>query len=248
MRPTNIPAIGPRYWAALSAASVFGANSGDFASHVLHLGHVRGLPLLALAFAGLLRAERRSGVRTEAWYWAAIVVLRTAATNLADLATHDLALPYAGTAGVLGTLLVLLLLQPASGRGRGGPVSADGWYWAAMLAAGTLGTVIGDGVADGLGMGPGPASILLAAVLAAVLAVAGRSGWAAAAGYWGSVVAVRSAGTAAGDALAGAGGIGLGLPLSTACTGAGLAAILLLWRARTGGSAGAHAAGSRYSG
>jgi uncharacterized membrane-anchored protein len=34
------------------------------------------------------RAARK--IPTEAYYWLAIIVLRTAATNLADLCTHDL--------------------------------------------------------------------------------------------------------------------------------------------------------------
>jgi len=32
MQTANVPAVGARYWAALSVASVFGANMGDFVS------------------------------------------------------------------------------------------------------------------------------------------------------------------------------------------------------------------------
>jgi uncharacterized membrane-anchored protein len=48
--------------------------------------------------------------------------------------------------------------------------------------------------------------------------------------YWLSIVAARTAGTTMGDFLASRKGLGLGLPLSLACTSLLLAAILILWR------------------
>ncbi len=225
MRPSSLPTIDTRYWVAISLASVFGANLGDFVSHVLHLGHVRGLPVLALGFAAVLLAERRSAAGREGFYWTAIVILRTAATNLADLATHDLRLGYGGVVGVLAFVLAgLCLIQPRRDRIGAGPClpRADVWYWAAMLTAGTLGTAIGDAVAGPLGLGTGGGSLLLGAVLLGTLCVAGRRAATTRRGYWSCVVAVRSAGTTAGDFLVGAGGLGLGLPLGTAVSGLAL--------------------------
>ena len=94
MSPKNLPTIDARYWTAILAASMCGANTGDFASRILGLGHTRGLLPLALIFLAIVWAERRSKVATEAYYWLAIIVLRTGATNLADLGTHDLKLGY----------------------------------------------------------------------------------------------------------------------------------------------------------
>jgi len=51
MQPNHVPSIGKKYWAALILASVFGANTGDFLSDVLGLGHIAGLPYLAALFA-----------------------------------------------------------------------------------------------------------------------------------------------------------------------------------------------------
>jgi uncharacterized membrane-anchored protein len=51
-------------------------------------------------FLLVLWAERRTRIPTEAYYWLAIIVLRTAATNLADLSTHDLKLGYGATGSV----------------------------------------------------------------------------------------------------------------------------------------------------
>jgi len=58
MQIKNVP-VTPRYWIAILVASMCGANTGDFLSHNLHLGHWRGLPPLAALFLIILWAERR---------------------------------------------------------------------------------------------------------------------------------------------------------------------------------------------
>ena len=100
-----------RYWTAILAASMCGANTGDFVSRILGLGHTRGLLPLGLIFLAILWVERRSRVTTEAYYWLAIIVLRTAATNLADLGTHDLKLGYFLCMGLLVALMVAMMLM-----------------------------------------------------------------------------------------------------------------------------------------
>src|ERR1700681_261201 len=146
MAPKNLPAINARYWTAILAASMCGANTGDFASRILGLGHTRGLLPLALIFLAIVWAEKRSNIATEAYYWLAIIVLRTGATNLADLGTHDLKLGYFVCMRLLVALMVTMLLMDwARGAGPVGVVGPDGgWrslpatdasYWVTMLAA-----------------------------------------------------------------------------------------------------------------
>ncbi len=224
----TVPPVSPRYWVAISAASIFGANMGDFFAHNLHLGHVRGIPVLVLLFAGLIIAERRSARASEAYYWAVIVVLRTAATNLADFATHDLRVPYPLV--IAGLAALLLGLAARTTRQAAGLPAADGWFWATMLTAGTLGTGIGDYSADDLGLGIGIGTLVLGAILLVILALGRRVDWRTRLAYWSGIVAVRSAGTTAGDFLASRHGAGLGLPLSTALSGLAFVAILLVWR------------------
>ena len=238
MRATSLPAAGPRYWGVLCVASVFGANLGDFVSHVLRLGHLRGLPLLAMLFAALLLGERRGMLRGEAAYWAVIVVLRTAATNLADLATHDLRLDYGWVVAALEAVLVLACLPRAAAGGMSGQQDGSmprvgGWYWAAMLTAGTMGTALGDFTADGLGLGTGSATVVLGMVLAVLLAARRSPHLARLGTYWMAVVGVRAAGTTLADFVDGRGGLSLGLPLSTLCTGLALLGIIVLWRPGT---------------
>ncbi len=236
MRPASLPVIDARYWVAISIASVFGANMGDLVSHDFHLGHWRGLPVLAGLFAVVLVAERRRGPGGEAWYWLAIVLLRTAATNLGDLATHDF---HADPVLAMVCLVAVLVACVAAGRraldgAEDGAVrpAGDGWYWAAMLTAGTLGTVAGDYVAGDLGMGSGWGTVALGAVQLTVLSAGARSWWRGKLAYWSAIVAVRSMGTTLGDWLAFRHGVGLGLPVSAAGSGVLLVGVLLGWRRR----------------
>ena len=231
MQFRNVPTIGPRYWAALCLASVFGANMGDFVSHNLHLGHANGLFPLLLAFLGVVAAERLTGFTTEAWYWVAIVILRTAATNLGDLLTHDFRIPYPfAVAGLAVLLLSILLAEPRSASTSSGLPATSVFYWLAMLTAGTLGTAGGDYVAGDLGLGVGLGTIVLSAVLAASLITRAMTGLIARWSYWLTVVAVRSAGTTAGDYCAGRHGLALGLPLSTSLFGMAFLVLLVAWR------------------
>src|SRR3954470_17084224 len=114
MQTRNLPVISGRYWIAILVASMCGANTGDFLSHNLNLGHYRGLLPLAVIFAVIIWAEKRARIATEAYYWLAIIVLRTAATNLADLCTHDLKLGYGATEIGLTLLLIAFLVADRS--------------------------------------------------------------------------------------------------------------------------------------
>jgi len=250
MRYANVPTVDARYWTAISLASIFGCNLGDFVSLYLHWGHWLGLFPLAVMFAALVVGEHYSAHFTEAWYWAVVIVLRTAATNIADLATHTFEWPYPRV--ILGlTVIQALVILPVlprlvqSGSDRAGRPATDGWYWISLLTAGTLGTAIGDWVAEDLHLGTGGGTLMLSAVFAVILALGSSSRWTTKASYWLAIIAVRSAGTTAGDWLAFrqepglSNGLHLGLPLSTAFTCALFVGTLFLWSARRPHSSGA---------
>jgi uncharacterized membrane-anchored protein len=241
MQVRNLPVISARYWTAILVASMCGANTGDFLSHNLNLGHYRGLLPLAAIFTAILWAETRARAATEAYYWLAIIVLRTAATNLADLGTHDFRLSYGIIEPGLTLLLVLaVVLYPARWKNRQPANSVrvlklpatDPPYWIAMLIAGTLGTATGDFVAGPLGLGLFFGSAVLIILFAAILFVSWRFGEMTVGWYWASIVAARTAGTTLGDMLASRHGLQLGLSLSTVITGSLLAGVVLLWPQR----------------
>ena len=249
MRYSNVPTVGARYWTAISLASVFGCNLGDFVSLYLHWGHWLGLFPLAVIFAALVAGERHSVRTTEAWYWTVVIVLRTAATNIADLATHTFEWPYLRVIVGLAVIQVLVILPVLprlvqSGSDRTGRPATDGWYWISLLTAGALGTAIGDWVAEDLHFGTGGGTLILGIVFAVILAMGSRSRWTTKASYWLAIIAVRSAGTTAGDWLAFreepglSNGLHLGLPLSTAFTCALFVGTLVLWRVRSSFTAG----------
>src|SRR6266481_9443847 len=76
MRDQHLPALGPRFWAALCLASIFGANMGDFFAHNIGLGHVAGLPFLAVGFALVMTIERFDRMAHETYYWLGIILVR----------------------------------------------------------------------------------------------------------------------------------------------------------------------------
>ena len=242
MQPYHVPFLGLRYWIALCLASIFGANMGDFFAHNLGLGHVAGLPFLAIAFALVFVLERFDRTAHEAFYWLAIVVVRTAATNLADFFAGDLRLPrpwvMAGLAAVLALSVAAawqLSWRKLSWRNaadkpdaQGNLLRADYGYWLAMLIAGTLGTVMGDFFSHDLHLGNAVASIVLSALLAPFLVLGARQLLWSLPLYWTTIVMVRAAGTTVGDLLAARNA--LGLALSTAATGLLFIGFLIVWR------------------
>ncbi len=207
MCQSSAPPTGP----SSRSPAIFGANLGDFVSHDLHGGHWRGLAPLALVLGATLLLERRKpGGPPTCSTGSPSSPSRTAATNLADLVTHDARLPYAWAVAGLALLLIALLSVTGSQsnvlRGGGSQVPATGGaYWLGMLLAGTLGTAIGDGVADEIGLGVLTASVVLALVTAALLGL--RVRLATAATYWAVIVGVRAGGTTLGDLCAGTVGL-----------------------------------------
>jgi uncharacterized membrane-anchored protein len=235
MQQIHLPTLSTRYWVALCLASIFGANMGDFFARNLGLGHVAGLPFLALALAIVIVGERFDRTVHQVYYWTAIIIVRTAATNFADFACGDMKLPrlwvIIGLAAALAAAVIAswqLVWRRLSDKGDSTVLRADSGYWVSMFIAGTLGTVIGDYCSHDLHLGDAGASVLLSPILG-LLFVTARNGllrslWF----YWLTVAMVRAAGTAVGDLVSGRNM--LGLPLSTLVTGALFVALLVLWK------------------
>jgi uncharacterized membrane-anchored protein len=233
----HVPSFGTKYWTALVLASIFGANTGDFLSDSLGLGHIAGLPILAALFALVLIAERFDSFKHTAYFWSAIIIIRTSATNIGDIG-HDLRLkaPLVIAAFALALLTTILLWQAhvASKKGNSpqgsNTLSTTQVYWFGMLLAGALGTVVGDYFSFGLKLGTLNAALALGAPLALIFFL-GRNGLLTNAFYYFlTVVFIRAAGTAAGDFVAHR---FFGLPLSTLISGIVFVAFLVLWREKT---------------
>ncbi len=238
MKLDHLPSQSGKYWAALILASVFGANTGDFLSDALGLGHFQGLPVLAVVFAAILLAERFDRSRHPGYFWSAIIIVRSAATNIGDIGRDlhaeplkVLALLAAVLLATLGAWRALGRTRPAAGEGSNF-LAASPWYWWTMLVAGSLGTVIGDYFSWGLKLGNLTAALVLFAGVAGLFLAGGKARLAQFGFYWLTVVCIRSAGTALGDFLAHGTG---SLPLSTLLSGLAFVALLVLWRTPAGG-------------
>jgi uncharacterized membrane-anchored protein len=198
------------------------------------LGHVGGLPFLAVALAIVIVAERFDWIQHEIYYWVAIIIVRTAATNFADFAAGDLKLPRVWVMAGLTALLVAglwLTWQFAWRRladKTDNVLRADLGYWICMFLAGTLGTVIGDFCSHNLRLDDAGAAIALSPIVAVLLLVGWRGPLRLLPFYWLTVVAIRAAGTAVGDLISGRNM--LGLPMSTAVAGILFVLLLLLWK------------------
>jgi uncharacterized membrane-anchored protein len=234
MQSIHLPMLNARYWSALCLASIFGANMGDLCARNLGLGHVAGLPFLAIALALVMIVERFDRMQHQSYYWVAIIIVRTAATNFADFAAGDMKLP---RLWVMAALLILLvgavwLSCKFFWRHRSAMsdsvLGADLGYWISMFIAGTLGTVMGDFCSHNMHLGDAGAAILLSPVVAVLLWGGWRGPLRWLPFYWTTVVAIRAAGTAVGDTLAGRNV--LGLPLSTAVTGIVFIILLVVWK------------------
>jgi uncharacterized membrane-anchored protein len=244
MQATNTPAVDARYWAGMLSASLLGTTLGDFLSISLGLGYVRGLPLMMGLLGAVLLAERRFKLVSQSYYWAAVVITRTAATNLADLGTHELKLGYVWVAGCLVGLLVATVVirmrrrpqtQPhAQVPGvRLGDLPATGLtYWLGMLIASVLGTTLGDFTSDGLHWKLGNTSLVLAVVLVFALYARRRAGITHEAYYWAAIVLVRTTGTTAGDFLSEDDGLNLGFGVAAGCAALLMVAVLVGLRRR----------------
>src|ERR1700736_4962024 len=172
MQHIHLPTLGQRYWVALCLASIFGANMGDFVARNMGLGHVTGLPFLAAALAVVMIAERFDRTVHQAYYWTAIIIVRTAATNFADFACGDMKQPRIWVIAAVSMSWQLLWRRLAEKTGDGASVlRADLGYWTSMFIAGALGTVIGDYCSHDLRLGDGGASILLSPLLGVLFLV-----------------------------------------------------------------------------
>ena len=203
------PPIDARYWVALIMSSVLGTNTGDFVAEILKLGHVKGLVWLAVLLALIFVVDRATRSASPFYFWAAIIIVRTAATNVGDI-FGDYGLSFAWSVPltiVVYAALIGLYARTTTHR----TIVVNALYWVTMMVAAILGTVGGDASSFGIGLWPLGTFIVFGALASgAILASAQRGLWTVPVVYWIIVGLVRTAGTGGGDALSQIGGIWMG--------------------------------------
>lgn len=197
------------------------------------------MTLLSLCgvFAGLYILQLMVGSRAEVLFWGAILMVRAAATVLADYSIAGAHLGYALATAALALLLVIFLaatggLAGSFGAGQKATPQIGLPFWICMLVAGTLGTVIADGIGHQFGnvrIGVPAAAAIETLLLILALWSRQRLGWPLWS-YWIGLVVVRAWGTSVGDITKAL----FSLPVSLSVSGVTLLLIVLLWRpART---------------
>jgi uncharacterized membrane-anchored protein len=239
MKAIHVPRIDARYWAGITMASVFGTNTGDWFAFRSGLGVLGGLPILAAIIGVACVLERRDNTKHEVWYWLAIILIRTGATNIADYVCgrRFLGVNRVAFSLALAVFIAAMAVLQRKPNAKPGLPQTDANYWTTMLAAGVFGTAAGDAVLGSLGgpeaMGGVYASAILTTILA-VLLLFGRGGRVQLLYYyWLTICVARTAGTAIADMLAENESLNIGLVNSTIISGIVFVAVLVLWRSRS---------------
>ena len=240
MQDVHVPSVSARSWGVLMAASVFGANLGDYVAGHLALGFIGRMLVLAAVLVSVFLGERRDRSKSHAWYWMAVVVIQAVSTKLADFSTVDLGFSRATVIAGLALLLVVTFVAARSSPsliisthmisrpGTAAKPMADAAHWMAMLVASTLGSVAADFFSIGLGFGALGAAIVLSVMTAGVFCLPRLSNANRLLIYWMTIALILAAGSALADVVAR--DLAVGLTLSTALTGALMVGLLLLWR------------------
>lgn len=168
------------YWSVILTTSTAGTTLSDFMDRTLQLGYARGATLLAAALVAVLVIWRActgslsvDGIRsrrTEAFYWAAILVSNTLGTALGDFLADDSGLGFLGGALVIGGGIALTALAWRVTR-----LNRVALFWCAFVLTRPFGATFGDLLtkpvaAGGLDLGTAAASLVLAVPLVALVA------------------------------------------------------------------------------
>lgn len=243
MKDIHTPNVGRHYWVTITLASIFGTNLGDFYAHNSGLGIGGGLLLLAAIFVVVKFIEQTDKTIHCYYYWLAIIIIRTGATNIADFLAgrHGMHIDRIPLSAALALLMAGLAWSSYSSAqaaarntddgmaGKSDSPKVNGIFWLTMLVAGTFGTVFGDLCSHTLG--GGEATVLLVTMLALVLYWGHGGLLATIAYYWFAIAIVRTAGTAIGDWIAESQQLHLGLSVSTMYTGLLFVMTVVLWDA-----------------
>lgn len=250
MKSLHNPLIDLRYWVLISLASIFGTNTGDLAVRwykqgadamglPLFLGfkHMGPFPILVILLALVFIIEKFDSNKLELYFWSAIMLIRTAATNIADTVNDELHVAPEIAVAILVILLAIgaliwQRLRPKPIEGFFIPTT-NTFYWGMMCVAGILGTLIGDELAHIFGLAM--SSLVLSILMFGCIFFGYKRFLIFTALYWFGIAFARIAGTAVGDWLAKSverGGAGLGLPLATLCSGIVFIAVAIWWKTK----------------
>ena len=171
------------YWLVILATTTTGTTISDYLDRTAGLGYLGGSAVLITALLAVLAAWRFTlgsisfdhvaDPKTEAFYWATILVSNTLGTALGDYVADDTGLGYTGGALVFGALLAVL-----AGLYFFTKVSRTALFWCAFVLTRPLGATVGDLLTKPLAKGGLNLGTLQASAVLAVLVI-GLVAWGA---------------------------------------------------------------------
>jgi uncharacterized membrane-anchored protein len=239
---SKVPEVTLGFWVIKVIATTLGETGGDAVTMTLNLGYLVGTAIFAALFVVAVAAQIRARRFHPFLYWAVIVATTTVGTTLADFFDRSLGIGYTGGASILFALLMatLWLWHRTLGSVAVSTVrtpTAEGFYWAAILASQTLGTALGDWMADTGGLGYGGGALVFGAALAVVALLYFYTGLSRVLLFWAAFILTRPLGATMGDFLdkpIANGGLNLGRFAASAVLLALMAGLVLLIPQRVG--------------
>ncbi len=203
---SKVPEVTLLFWIIKVAATTLGETGGDAVTMSMGLGYLLGTLIFAAIFAGAVLAQIAARKFHPTLYWTTIIATTTVGTTLADLATRDIGIGYAGGSllllGLLGASLLAWhrTLGSVSFKDLSRP-SAEVFYWIAIMFSQTLGTALGDWTADSADFGYGGAAVIFGSMLAVVAGLYFATRISRVALFWAAFILTRPLGAVVGDFL-----------------------------------------------
>jgi uncharacterized membrane-anchored protein len=202
----KVPHVTAAFWLLKILATTLGETGGDAVSMSMELGYLAGSAIFMVIFVVVATAQIRARHFHPFLYWGAIIASTTVGTTLADFATRDIGIGYAGgSALLLGLLAVSLLVWHRTL----GTISVDSianrraetFYWVTIMVSQTLGTALGDWTADSMALGYLGAAVIFASMLAVLLLLMVFTRVSRTVLFWSAFVLTRPLGAVLGDFL-----------------------------------------------
>ncbi len=210
---SKVPEVTLLFWVIKIAATTLGETGGDAVSMSMHLGYAIGTLIFAALFIGFVFWQIQARQFHPVLYWATIIATTTVGTTLADLATRDLGIGYAGGSALLFAMLMLSLfvwhrvMGTVSFKQLHTP-RAEMFYWVTIMMSQTLGTALGDWTADGrdespagLGLGYGGAAMIFGGLILVVALLYFTTKISRIGLFWAAFILTRPLGAVLGDLL-----------------------------------------------
>lgn len=203
---SKVPEVTLLFWIVKIAATTLGETGGDAVTMSMNLGYLLGTLIFAAIFIVAVIAQIAAEKFHPTLYWLTIIATTTVGTTLADLATRDIGIGYAGGSLALLALLLTSLffwhrtLGSVSFRNLTTP-AAEIFYWVTIMFSQTLGTALGDWTADSAGLGYRGAALVFGTLLGVIAVLYFTTRISRVALFWAAFILTRPLGAVVGDFL-----------------------------------------------